>query len=243
MSHDTTLRVVDDPTLPTLQASKWLQQQMLIDSKEMENLFDEMGTFTIFKVGAIVRLDEAQIPVDQFLFEYRKYIEALEQGELPEVLSFRRLFSVVITSSPDALFACSVGADQYVIKVTKPIIQVQAHAMHYSKHDDKFRPMVFGPDCITWGLQFAYPQIYQDPTTMRIEKVSDEDRFPNTLLFRTIQKWQRKHTIPTPFLIGEKKVNVPMRIGENCLPWIDRHPQLVKQNIRVLPQKRSRHES
>ncbi len=234
MPHDPTLRIVDDPSISTLQASKWLQQQMLIDSIEMESLLQEMGEFYIVKVGAIVSLEKAMISTSLFLSDFRRYIEALKNGELPDIMSFRRLFSVVITSSLDALFACTVGPDQYVIKVTKPIIQVQAHAMHHSTDDNKFRPMVFGPDCITWGLQFAYPQIYQDPTTMQIEKVSDENRCPNTLLFRTIQKWQRKNTIPTPFFVNDKKVNVPMRIGTNCLSWINQHPQLINQNIQVV---------
>lgn len=238
MSPDTTLRVVTDPTVPSLQASKWLQQQMLIDSSEMKALFQELGDTFIVKVGAIVTMEDALVPVDRFLADYRRYVEELQQGNLPDIMAFRRLFSVVITSSLDALFACEVGPNQYVIKITQPIIQVQAHAMHYSTHDGKFRPMVFGPDCITWGLQFAYPQIYQDPKTMQIEKVSDEDRCPNTLLFRTIQKWQRTNTMPTPFSIGDKKINVPMRIGKNCLSWINQHPQLISQHIQVLTPKR-----
>lgn len=243
MSHEPALRIVNDPSIPTLQASKWLQQQMLIDSNEMDRLFKEMGDFSIVKVGQIVSLKEAMIAPEQFLRNYQQYINTLMDGELPEITPFRRLFSVVITASIDALFACYVGPDQYVIKIAKPIIQVQAHAMHYSTHDDKFRPMVFGPDCITWGLQFAYPQIYQDPTTMQIEKVSDEDRCPNTLLFRKIQKWQRKNTIPTPFFVNDKKVNVPMRLGAECLPWVNNHPQLIKQNIEVVAGKGGGNES
>lgn len=238
MSHDVNLSVVDDPTIPTLQASKWLQHQLLIDIEEMENLFEEMGEFTIVKVGAIVTLQNAVVSKEEFLSLYRKYVEILQSGNLPDITAFRRVFSVAITSSPDALFACRVGPDQYVIKVAKPIIQVQAHAMHYSVHDNKFRPMVFGPDCITWGLQFAYPQIYQDPQTMKIEKVTDEDSCPNTLLFRTIQKWQRRSTVPTPFYVEGKKVNVPMRLGHRCIPWINRHPQLIHQGVEVLTEKR-----
>lgn len=237
MLNEQSFRVVDDPSIPTLQASKWLQQQMLIDLEEMRSLFRELGELFIVKVGSVVKLEEAKISADQFLSGYDRYIQTLRKGELPEINPFRRFFSVAISSSLDSLFACRVGQDQYVIKIAKPIIQVQAHAMHYSKYDDKFRPMVFGPDCITWGLQFSYPQIYQDPETMQIEKVTDEDRYPNTLLFRTVQKWQRTHTIPTPFLVNDKKVNVPMRIGSNCLSWINRHPQLVSQGIQVMAQK------
>jgi hypothetical protein len=238
MSLDEPLRTVDDPTIPTLQASKWLQQQMLLGASEMEGLFKHMGEFSIVKVGAIVSLDEAIVSSDTFLKEYQGYTEALMKGELPDILAFRRLFSVVITSSLDALFACCVGPDQYVIKVTKPIIQVQAHAMHYSTDDNKFRPMVFGPDCITWGIQFSYPQIYQDPTSMMIEKVSDQDRCPNTLLFRAIQQWQRQNTLPTPFFVDDKKVNVPMRIGKKCLSWVNKHPQLISQKIQVIANER-----
>jgi hypothetical protein len=52
-------------------------------------------------------------------------------------------------------------------------------------------------------------------------------------LFRKIQLWSREATRATPFVLEGKRINVPIRIGKNCLSWIGNHPQLQSQNIGV----------
>lgn len=228
------IKVVQDPKKPSLQASKWLQMQMLVDAKELEDLFLHLGEFNLFRIGSLMTLEELTVSKEEFLDLYEKYISSLKQGLLPDIPKFRRAFSIVLTSTSDALFSCQVGENQYLLKVAKPIIQLQAHAMHFSKDDHKFRPMIFGPDTITWGLQFSYPQLYQDPQTLTIEKANSKEECPNASLFQNIRKWQRDSTIPTAFLVEGEKVNIPIRIGKECLSWINRHPSLVDQQLSVL---------
>jgi len=228
------MRIIADTKIPTLQASKWLQQQMLLSDTELELLFDELGSFRIYNVGAISPLDTLEIKKSDFLQWYSDYITTIKNGSTPNITSYRKLFSAVITVSADSLFALKISDNEYLVKVAQPVIQIQSHAMHFSKHDQKFRPMVFGPDSITWGLQFSYPQIYLDSTTKAIHKVDDKDSCPNTQLFRKIQRWQRKHTIPTPFLVENDKVNIPMRLGKDCSGWINDHLQLKGLGLKVI---------
>jgi hypothetical protein len=107
------------------------------------------------------------------------------------------------------------------------VVQVQAHCFTYSSLDGVFRPMSMGVGSVFWGLQFSYPQIYQDAKTMELCEVEEGT------LFRKIQLWSREATRATPFIVEEKRINSPIRIGKKCLSWIGRHPQLCQQNIGI----------
>ena len=110
---------------------------------------------------------------------------------------------------------------------------MQAHHFFFSPLDGKFHPMVLSNESISWGIQFSYPQLYQDPESRQIIKVSDGSVFPNTPLFSKLMKWMRSHTLPTPFLIEESRVNAPIRIGKSALTWIENHPQLKEKGIGI----------
>jgi hypothetical protein len=134
--------------------------------------------------------------------------------------------------SPD----CGIGPERhtkYLIKPIRPVIQLQGHHFFYSTLDEKFHPMVLGPDSVTWGIQFSYPQIYQHPQSHLYAKVDDSLDFPNTALFRRLTQWMREHTTATPFIVQEKRTNSPIRLGKKCFSWIAKHPQLVAKQILV----------
>lgn len=218
-----------------LQASKWNQVQMLIDANEMHALFDSLGSFSIYLAGALCLEGQEQISKATFLQTYASYVDALKHGEIPSEKAYRSFFSAVFTLDSSHLFQQAVNVPgKSLIRVAKPCIQLQMLRLTYSDTDAKFRAMLFGADGIHWGLQFAYPQLYMDGMTKEIWHVKESDTFPNTTLFRLLQRWARKATIPTPFLVGKQKTNTPMRLGKECLSWINTHPQLKAKGIAVL---------
>lgn len=219
---------------PTLQASKWLQTQLLIDVPEMQQLLDSLGDFNIFMTGTVCNLTEGHVPKSKFLEVYSRYISELKAGRLPQESEFRPYFSTVFTKAADHLFRIVVAGQKQIIRPLKPVVQLQLHRLDYSPVDGKFRPMVFSKDSVFWGLQFSYPQLYQDTSTKEVFQVGDTPEYPNTGLFRSIQKWIRHHTIPTPFVVGETQINVPMRLGKQCLNWINNHPQFPQKGFKVL---------
>jgi hypothetical protein len=227
------LRTTDDSSEPSLQAAKWMTHQLLLDNAEMESLFRTFEQFEIYRVGTIVALGEERVPHDTFLRNYAGYIAALKGGQMPIISDVKKAFAVVFTSRSEALFAYCLSPTERLIRVAQPVIQVQAHFMHYSTDDNKFRPMVFGPDCITWGLQLSYPQIYLDNNTKQIVKVMENERFANNVLYRKLQRWLRTNTRPTPMIIGNERINIPIRIGSKCFDWINNHPQLKERSIHV----------
>jgi hypothetical protein len=227
------MRVTDFASESPMEASKWLNLQALISEEEMNHLLEALGYFEIYFTGVLTRPGEEQVSKEDFLNKYRFYIEALMQGDIPEESVYRSFFNTIFTVSSDCLYAIPASNGRQLIRASKPIVQLQAHSMDYSILDGKFRSMVFGLDSILWGLQFSYPQLYLDPETKEILTIADNEMFPNTALFKKLQKWLRQETIPTPFQVGSNKINVPIRLGKKCLGWINKHPQLLKKNLAV----------
>lgn len=215
------------------QVSKWLSFQILIDLNEMKDLLQTLGTFDICITGQIYKTGEEFISKEKFLECYSAYIEGIKTGKLIHESLYRSYFSSVFTKSLDDLYKLKISEDQFLLRVSRPVLQLQANRMHYSKLDGKFRPMIFGIDSIVWGIQFSYPQIFQDNRTKEIVSVLKSKEFPNSTLYHTLQKWIRKNTIPTPFVDGEKTIHATVRIGKNCLPWINHHPQLIERGLKI----------
>ena len=215
-----------------MQASKWLNAPLLLDTDEMQKLILDLGDFWIFKVQGVINKDQESLSTEQFLNCYSDYIKGLKQGRFEESPYMKSVFSSVWTTSLDALYSIPVREDQQLIKIDKPVIQLQSNRLTFSKSDGKFRSMTFGPGSIHWGIQFSYPQIYQD-AAYRVLSVKETPEFPNTLLFKNLQRWVRENTVPTPFLVEEQKTNVPIRLGKNCFSWINNHPHLIANHLRV----------
>lgn len=215
---------------PPIQVSKWLTCPILIDTDEMMSLFHALGPFYIYSTSGITKLGQGEISQTDFLNGYNHYISSLKNGIMPNEIESRLLFSTIFTTSTDTLYAVPIEPDQQLIRTSQPVIQLQPHRVSFSKIDGKFRSMTFGPDTISWGIQFSYPQLMQD-MDKKIRQI--DSLFPNTELFHSLQKWVRHHTLPTPLVAGEKKTNVPIRLGKNCFIWINQHPQLKELGLKV----------
>lgn len=218
------LRISQPSEEGTYQGSKWLKIQMLCDAQELASLFAKLSPFSIFPLTGIV--DGHSISPETFLREYARWIETLKKGEVPADADLRKLLACAFTDDPESLWLQQV-AKGYLTKIGKPVVQVQAHYFSYSSVDEVFRPMSMGQESIFWGLQFSFPQIYQDPKTMELKKVEEGT------LYRNIQLWTRDATRATPFLVAGKRTNSPIRLGKNCFSWIGNHPQLIQQKIGI----------
>ncbi len=216
-----------------LQVSKWLKFQVLLEVQEMQDLLSILDPLYIAVVSEPVQQENAFIQPEEFLNIYSQYVQALKEGRIPDDKAMRRAFSSLWSKSLDVLYAMPVGREAYLVRAIRPTIQLQGHQFFYSKLDAKFHPMVLGKESISWGVQFAYPQLYQDPKSKKISKVVASEEFPNTPLFSQLTRWMRDHTLPTPFVVDGVRTNVPIRIGRQCLPWIQQHPQLQQQGIKV----------
>lgn len=217
-----------------LQASKWLKVQILLDHEEMQDLLRNLGDMHFVIVSGPVCGKDVMQTADTFLTQYTKYIQLLQQGHIPDDKEFRQIFSSSMSATLDSFYAIQTGPEKYLVKPLKPVIQLQAHDFFYSELDGKFHPMVLSKDSVSWGLQFSYPQFFQDPKTRQIVKTTDPTLFPNTSLFKTLMRSIRSSSLPTPFAVKGVRTNSPIRIGKKVLQWIHQHPQLKNKGIQIL---------
>lgn len=215
-----------------LEAAKWLSLPMMLNPGELENLLKSLGDIHIVKTLSRVEEGKEEISRDEFVSLYAEYVGFLKEGAIPESRRFKGVFSSVITLDLDALFSVPLDSGYHVVKVKSPIIQMQYHTMKWSKEEGKFRSQLFGQDSLPWGILFSYPQILLHQETKEIIK-ADSPGFINYRLFKEIQKWQRQHTIPTPFLVDERRINTSQRLGKECLSWIENHPLFKLHDLKI----------
>jgi hypothetical protein len=213
-----------------LQVSKWLKTQVLLDQEEMQGLLAALGEIALICVSEPVTADEAIVSTSVFETKYAEYVDALKQGAVPSFQAYRRYFSSAMSSDLTSFYAIKLPQDKYLIKPIKPVIQLQAHQFFYSEQDKKFHPMVLSEESISWGLQFSYPQFFQDVHTRKVGRTSE---FNNHALFTKLLKWVRSNTLPTPFKVGGAVTNSPIRVGRKSLAWIANHPQLTLKGISI----------
>lgn len=211
-----------------ISVSKWLKHQVLLDVSEMEACLNWLAPFEFYNVSSIVPLEELNISCEQFLKKYQSYILNLKQGKNCE--PDRVVFSSVMTVDTGALYAKEVRSGGWMAKLNAPVVQLQNHRFFASNVDHKIHSMVMSPGSVQWGLQFSFPQIFFDGEGGSYTKTST---FPNAALFSKLLKWLRNETVPTTFIWGGHKVATPLRLGKECCRWIENHPQLVEQGIKV----------
>jgi hypothetical protein len=199
----------------------------------MRELISTLGPVSFVCVSQPIAAEEAVLTAERFCEIYADYVHRLKEGEKVDLPEFRKWFSSAMTVDLDAFYALSVGGEKYLIKPTKPVIQLQAHHFFYSDLDKKFHPMILGPESISWGLQFSYPRLFQDPKTHQIGKVSESQEFPNSAIFSKLLKWMRSESTPTPFVVDGVRTNSPIRAGKRALSWVKEHPQLKNRGITV----------
>lgn len=213
--------------------SKTIKIPVLLEYEEFKSLLEMLGDVCFYEVQGIVKCDEGVIDKKAFLDIYRLYLDLVKKGGEFDLKQFYSPFSSALSCTSNTLYSIVIDEKRRLIKASKPVIQLQLNQIQYSNEDGSFRSMVYGEQGISWGVLFSYPQIYQDPHTQDIFEVDEGPQFPNTHLFRKLQKWVRSHTMATPFIVGDRRINVPIRLGKKCFSWINCHPQLVKKGIKV----------
>jgi hypothetical protein len=209
------------------QAAKWVKIQALVDENELSELFEE--SFLIYPLSGMFPLEKLPIEKKTYLETYKTWIDQAKSGQIPQV--DKDLNVVAWTQTPDDIWVQQIPGEKYLVKPCAPFVQVQIHNMGFSPIDKEYRPMILSQNSIFWGLQFSYPQVYQEPKTKEFKESEDSE------LFQAIRKWIRNTTVPTPMLYEGKRTNIPIRLGKNCFSWINNHPQLKPQGLSVLELK------
>lgn len=221
-------------TLLEMSMAQWTPVRALLDLDEMHALCLKLPAFSLYQAGSVLPTGHGEFDLKQFLSAYETYLLALRMGKFPAYKQLRHALCAFWSAEEDTIAVKAVSETEQVLSPAQPLIQLQPHAFCYSAFDTSFRSMVFGASSLPWGLQWSYPQIYQDPKTQDIYKVATSPQKPNTLLFRTLQRWMRHNTQPLQVLVGNQRICLPIRVGPKCLKWIHTHPQLHTWNVQIV---------
>ncbi len=204
-----------DRATGNLQASQWQKIPVLLEADEMEELLDFLAPFEMIQTMGVVSIGQEGICRTEFLDLYRVYLSSLQMGRETEDSRLRPFFSSVWTTTDLGLYRVKIDESRCLIRVERPMIQLQPHRFAYSLADRSFRSQVMGLGTIPWGIQFSYPHLFQEEN-LQVSVVKDTPLFPNTALFKKLQQWIRSHTTATPLEAEGKKTNVPIRLGKRA---------------------------
>ncbi len=210
-----------------MHCSKWLRHAVLFELDELQDFLTELGPH-VFVPTSLVTEDSWQILDVDFKKEYELYLSELLDENAALDISRRRFFSLMLSSSTDDFYAMPTSNNRFAIKACRPVIQIQLYHAFISPLDKKIHPMVLHPEGFSFGLQFSYPQIYEDPLTHEFSKVLLDDAFPCTILFKKMVQWFRKNTKPVSFSLYGNKIHAPFREGKASSGWALKHKGLRK---------------
>jgi|ERR1700722_597658 len=223
--------MLEYPPVVPLKVSKWVKIPLLVDAHEMEELIETYAPpFKVYDVQRVTQENEGIDDPKYFLEMYRLYIDFLKRGEIPPLSEFRAIFSAVWSVTEEAIYALPAQEGRRVLKAAQPAVQTQLNQIRYAEEENVFRSQIFSSDSICWGIQIGFPHLFLNPHTFEADHTRD---FPNMALFLAIQRWIRKQTMPTPFLVKGMRINSPIRLGKACFSWIANHPQLQPLGIEI----------
>lgn len=198
--------------VPPYHVSKWLKLPLYLSLSEMKSFLTLLPS-PFVPVSGVIAKDQLQFDKNVLLEMYGDYTKALQQGKRRPEVDKRLHF--VVTEDLNSLRAIDVEKGM-LIRVIKPVIQVQPYTLNYSVVSEEFHELTFSPDSFYWGLCFSLPQLYQHPKTNEVEKVFEAYPAIGTL-FKNMQRWSREHTVPTPFEINGKIIHHPARVGKEII--------------------------
>jgi hypothetical protein len=191
-------------------ASKWLVLPMLLGNDEMQLFATEHLSFPFVALGGVQQENDVMIGKEEFLERYAEYLREILKDKSKARPSRRLTFGMTTDLNDLRLQRVEGGV---IVKIASPIIQVEPYTLHFSEEEKKFREMTPSKNRFFWGLRFAFPQLYDNPISDEVEKITEEG-YPNAALFKKLQKWARDQTRPSEFTIGGKTYCVPARIGK-----------------------------
>jgi len=210
-----------------MEVSRWLSLQVWLSLDEMRVLFEQVLPCRGVYSGRVLNPESTSCSVEMFLNTYSDYLEA--QKVRGDITNFRQHLAVSWTRDDTSFEELYLREDAVILKPLKPVIQTQVHSFTLSEEGGKVHSMVLGPTALYWGVQFSYPQLFHsDKGPVSVFK--EAESFPNTGLYRTLQKEIRKISSPVAFNFAGKKIQSSLRLGRG----IEILPNLKEQGIEVL---------
>lgn len=202
-----------------IHCSKWLKHALLLTKQEMESLYAVWAPHIVVSPVQKATKESWKIEEKEFLERYAEYLEHLQTKEILPPSDMRKKFTLLLAGSIEDLYAVPMPNNYFFLKAKRPVIQLQMYHAFFSLEDDTIHPMAMHERSFSFGLQIAYPQIYEDPNTQQFVKVLQEEDFPSTLLYQQTLQWIRRNTRPFSYLKNNQEKIAPFRVGKQRVDW------------------------
>lgn len=210
-------------------AAKFQKTSALLEVAELRSLFNtlesEVGKLYFYHIGAVLEESLLQGSIESIVELYGESLVALKNNEKIKPLS------IAMTLDPNTLYMIDAGGGKRIVKFLTPSIHITSTAICYLPELQEFKEKLYGSDLISWGLQFSYPQLFQEHKSQLVQNPLQEG--VNAKLFKLQQRWLREHTKPTFFLTEKGQIKTAIRLGKECYSWINSHPKLQKAHIHI----------
>lgn len=214
-----------------LQASKWMYIRMLLDPEELIDLFSKITPAFLLNISTVCRYNSIMTSTQELIDVYTQYIQSLQEGRGYQ--DYTKALSWALSSTLDPFYLMQLQEERFLVKLKKPVIRMQHFHFHYIFEQHSFILTHHAEHSIAWGLEFSFPQFYQDAHTCLPVEVFKNHHYPNTQVFKMMQKWVRDYTVPVPFIMDGNKKVAPFRLGKKCFKWIHLYPDLRKRGLAV----------
>lgn len=211
------LQIISFNTFKNPLFSKWQKMQVLLDPIELENLLHHLSPLFLLNISEVVPYEKISLSIETLVNTYQKYIDIV-RGKIPKQ---KINLTCAVSQRTDPFRVLAVTANQYICRSLQPEVHLQTYEFLLDARG-KILPQVFSQDAISWGLQFAYPAIFQDPYSMEVFQATRAS-FLGWKMFSAIRHWIRIHSAPLPIEIQGKIVYLPVRIGKKAATWIQEH--------------------
>lgn len=212
--------------------SKWISIDFLIDESEMASLFETLGSFELISPFSQHVENPHHLQKETFLKAFKEFSESLKKGVSPEYEDLKRFLFLMIMPSIEGIFLKPITDTKYALVFQNPYLEIKPITLTESLVDHTVRVAPLSKGQPWWGLRCSFPQIVQDSRTLKAAAISQNEH-PLGQLFKKFRVWIREHTRSTPIVTDSKKVNHPIRLGKQCMSWIQKHPLLQASNIKV----------
>jgi hypothetical protein len=210
------------------QASKWLKYFVLCSGSELCKLMQKFDPLWIYPLAGFSggRLVAPSLYVD----ELERWPKEIIQSKGPDSARLRTFFPAALVDDPSALWLQEVSQG-HLVKIRKPVLQMQIHHFIYSHLTHAIYPMAMGQQAIFWGLLLTYPQVYQ--VKGAIYESFQDPRSRTRAWLTDLRAWMRRETVLAPLVVPTQgPLCHTLRLGKECLGWIHKHPGLKELQIR-----------
>lgn len=201
-----------------------------MDIQDWESFFSSFPSLSLVVISSVSEKNNYKISKEEFFQHILSYTKSLQASEVVDLAPYRKMFSIALSEDEEDFSVQPLANDRVLIKQKKPMVQFRP-ASFFIDENLEVKTKMIGKDTISWGIEIAYPQTFQDPDTKEIKNGLTD--YPNGSLFKEIMRWVRKNTRPVQIIFQSRAIQSNLRLGNNALQWIDQYERLNKKQIKI----------